>query len=231
MQWYATILPRIHPFLPCRRILEIGPGFGRWTHYLKDWCQHLVIVDISEDCVKACKDRFSAYPHITAHLNDGSSLEMVENGSLNFVFSFDSLVHADDMTMSAYMSQLALKLSEEGVAFLHHSNLGNYSPENLKKKNISLHERAESMTAEKLMSYARDSGLSCISQELITWGTDKILIDCISIVAGPGFSPAVETVVVENFDFTDEINYVAKLSNIYGVRRFSRTSEHVNRDP
>ncbi|MEK6280890.1 MAG: hypothetical protein AABN95_11100 [Acidobacteriota bacterium] len=30
-------LPRIHPFIPVGTILEIAPGYGRWTHYLKDW--------------------------------------------------------------------------------------------------------------------------------------------------------------------------------------------------
>ncbi len=46
MQWHRTILPRIHAFLPADTILEIAPGFGRWTQYLKDRCHRLVVVDL-----------------------------------------------------------------------------------------------------------------------------------------------------------------------------------------
>jgi hypothetical protein len=37
-QWFWAIHPRIHRFLPCEQILEIAPGFGRWTHYLLSYC-------------------------------------------------------------------------------------------------------------------------------------------------------------------------------------------------
>ena len=48
MQWYASILPRIHAFIPTSCILKIGPGFGRWTHFLKDLCDRLIVVDLSK---------------------------------------------------------------------------------------------------------------------------------------------------------------------------------------
>ena len=35
---FGTLLPRIHPYLPAQTILEIPPGYGRWTQYLKDCC-------------------------------------------------------------------------------------------------------------------------------------------------------------------------------------------------
>src|SRR5260370_17893136 len=40
-QWFGAILPRVGECLPARIILEIGAGFGRWTHYLRDHCEHL----------------------------------------------------------------------------------------------------------------------------------------------------------------------------------------------
>ena len=63
MQWYATILPRIHAYLPAGTVLELGPGFGRWTHYLKDRCDRLILVDLSEKCIRACRERFPAATH------------------------------------------------------------------------------------------------------------------------------------------------------------------------
>ena len=37
--WYGAILPRIAVFLPAGAVLEIGPGFGRWTRFLLAQCQ------------------------------------------------------------------------------------------------------------------------------------------------------------------------------------------------
>jgi hypothetical protein len=60
MQWYGVILPRIQAFVTDperkhtpRTILEIAPGFGRWTKYLKDLCDRLVVVDLAPKCIDA----------------------------------------------------------------------------------------------------------------------------------------------------------------------------------
>src|SRR5437879_6478092 len=123
-QWFGAILPRIHAFVPATIILELAPGFGRWTNYLKDYCDHLIVVDLAETCIHACRERFAASSHITYHVNDGTSLSMIPDGSLDFVFSFDSLVHAEADVIAAYIRQLAKKLAPNGVGFLHHSNIG-----------------------------------------------------------------------------------------------------------
>jgi len=126
-QWYGAILPRIHPYLPTGTILEIAPGYGRWTDHLKNHCEKLIIVDLAENCIEACQQRFASEPKITCHVNDGKSLAMVPDNSIDFVFSFDSLVHAEADVIQSYLNQLATKLKPTGFGFLHHSNLGAYS--------------------------------------------------------------------------------------------------------
>ena len=51
---------------------------------------------------------------------------MVEDGSVDFAFSFDSLVHAEADVLGAYLGELARKLKPDGVGFIHHSNIGGY---------------------------------------------------------------------------------------------------------
>lgn len=125
-QWYSTILPRIHRFVPPGTILEIAPGFGRWTSHLKDLCKRLVLVDLSGKCIEHCKARFAAESKIAYHVNDGISLEMVADGSIDFVFSFDALVHVEADVIQNYLFSLAQKLKPTGAGFLHHSNAGWY---------------------------------------------------------------------------------------------------------
>src|SRR5438132_696006 len=121
MEWFCAIFPRIHKFVPTNRILEIAPGYGRWTKYLKNLCRRLVVVDLVEECIEACKRRFAGDDKITYYKNDGKSLEMISNGSIDFAFSFDSLVHAEDEVLRAYIVQLSSKLTKDGIAFIHHS--------------------------------------------------------------------------------------------------------------
>ena len=74
-----------------------------------------MVVDISERCIEACRQRFAAESHIAYHANDGRSLEMVADRSIDFVFSFDSLVHADADVIEDYLRQLGRKLTPNGV--------------------------------------------------------------------------------------------------------------------
>lgn len=126
-QWWGSILPRIHAFVPCDSILEIAPGFGRWTQYLKGLAKRVTLVDLSERCIEGCRQRFAADSHISYFANDGKSLDMIADHSIDFVFSFDSLVHAEADVLEAYVRQLAHKLARDGVGFIHHSNAARYA--------------------------------------------------------------------------------------------------------
>jgi SAM-dependent methyltransferase len=232
MQWYGALLPRIHSHVPTDCVLEIGCGYGRWTHYLKDLCTHLIAVDLSEECVTACRRRFANCDHIEYYVNNGKSLDMVLGASVDFVFSFDSLVHADDSVLSAYISQFKRILTDNGVAFIHHSNLGEYQATYTKIKKIpklagllsrlgvgrlgaltrNVHWRDRSVDARKVASFAEENELSCISQEIIPWAT-PILSDCISRLVNRTTQD--NKLIVKNYEFNEEIKQLLRLSKIY----------------
>ena len=192
-QWAGTIFPRIRECLPADTVLEIGPGFGRWTHYLKDYCNELLAVDKSNECIEACQERFASHSHVRCYLNDGCSLSMIPDSSVDFVFSFDSFVHPDRHVVEAYLRQLGEKLKISGKGFIHHSNFGEYVnsprerlPEALAKPLIKAkildwaHHRNPSMTADLFRRLCEQNGLHCISQELVNW-RGRRLIDCLSL--------------------------------------------------
>jgi len=172
--WWGTILPRIHAFVPTETILEIAPGFGRCTQFLNDLCQRLTVVDLTEKCIEACKQRFSSSDHINYFVNDGKSLDMIPDQSIDFVFSYDSLVHVEADVVEAYLSQLTRKLKPNGVGFFHHSNLGAYVSRLTGKLLFYIDNRfdgsnwrGETMTARLFEEYCDEVGLQCISQEII----------------------------------------------------------------
>lgn len=229
-QWAWTIFPRIRRYLPARRILEIAPGFGRWTNYLKDLCKELVVVDLNELCIKRCKQRFSSSKNIAYYVNDGRTLGMIPDNSIDFAFSFDSLVHVECDVIEAYLSQLSRKLKPNGVGWFHHSNLGSYKLflqinrlpgplrwSILKILGFNSFWRSWSMTAEKFEQLVGKAGMQTISQEKINWKNKHyFLIDCISVFTPINSIWARPNRIFTNRHFMDEVNDSRTLSALYG---------------
>src|SRR5437588_8458413 len=127
-QWHSSLRPRLRPLLPASTILEIAPGYGRWTKYLIECCDRYIGVDLSAQGVEACRRRFADVEHAEFHVNDGRSLTMIDDASIDLAFSFDSLVHVEEDVIGAYLDELARVFAVDGVAFLHHSNLAACKP-------------------------------------------------------------------------------------------------------
>jgi SAM-dependent methyltransferase len=241
-QWHGSILPRIRRHLPVHTILEIAPGFGRWTQFLAGLCERLILVDLSEKCISACQARFRDLQHVEYHVNDGQSLSFVAPNSVDFVFSFDSLVHVEAEVVESYVSEIGRILKHGGGAFLHHSNLGEYSvlcaiasfiyshhrlrkifrPENLLP---NLHGRAMSMSAALFRAHAERAGVVCVTQERIDWGQTRAIdllwggkrtIDCLSLVRKDFTKRHRPVAALRNPHFMDEASCLAKLDRLYG---------------
>lgn len=231
-EWWGTILPRIHAFIPTVTILEIAPGYGRWTQYLIELCDNLLVVDLSQRCIEACRERFKHKSGITCFVNDGTSLDMIADQSIDFVFSLDSLVHADSTVIEAYLSHIAKKLKPNGVGFIHHSNLGAHltylslieqMPTDLRefllKKNIiedhGIHWRDASVSAELFEKHCKKVDLQCISQELINWGGRILTNDCFSIFTRRGSDWDRPNIVLENKKFMEEVELIKRIAPLY----------------
>ena len=225
-QWRVTVLPRIQGHLPCASILEIAPGYGRWTEHLLKHCQHYHGVDLAERCIFFCRNRFQD-TDAQFTVNDGLSLSAVEDESIDFCFSFESLVHANQATLSAYLDELKRVLKPEGAAFLHHSNLGSFQnyfdwtgrlPRRFLERLCesgwldSAQWRAPDVTAPWVQNEIRARGLWCKAQETVNWGTRRP-IDCFTTLVKSEPGP---TETLENRRFIEEVDYSYMLWENYG---------------
>jgi ubiquinone/menaquinone biosynthesis C-methylase UbiE len=220
-QWSGTVLPRIQDFLPTGTILEIAPGFGRWTRFLKDNCEHLIGVDLNDNCIGECRRRFGAEKKLEFFLNDGKSLHMIPDSSVDFIFSFDSLVHAESDVIEAYIAQFPRIMKSTGAAFIHHSNYAAYRACNLVMKlsemplirRLFYHTglfgyrpndqwRAVTVSALRFRSICQSHGLTCIRQELVGWLSDY-LNDCFSTIVRS--NSQADIVITENTSFMKEV--------------------------
>jgi SAM-dependent methyltransferase len=207
-EWRWTLLPRLAPYLPSRRasarFLEIAPGFGRWTRFLLPHAETYCGVDLSQECVDACRKRFAGAPHARFVRGSGKTLDEVEQSSIDLAFSFDALVHVEADVIDGYMRELQRVLAPDGVAFIHHSIAGLHKGHfswwregKLLRARHALatltrglvdrldHWRGESVTPAGVRQVVADAGLTVLSQELFPWGTRR-LTDAITVVAHPG---------------------------------------------
>jgi hypothetical protein len=156
---------------------------------------------------------------------------MVLDASVDFVFSFDSLVHADPNVLGSYMHELSRVLAPNGVAFIHHSNLAEYRsvyPAIWKHRIATrllmmvglvepyLHCRDRDVSASVVARLARDAGLVCIIQELIAWRTRFTLIDCVSTIVTSAVGDRCSR-VLRNPHFMKEAAHARRLASLYAV--------------
>lgn len=216
LEWTVTLYSRLHRLLPAGRLLEIAPGFGRWTRFLLPFCESYIGVDLAQKCVDACTERFTTAPHASFHAGDGKSLPMVEGNSIDLIFSFDSLVHVDWEVMNSYIEEFARVLRPGGKAFVHHSNLGHFMKDGVAQIAKTCW-RGEDVTAERVRAKLDQVGLACISQEKIAWFVPE-LVDCISVFLKPEPGKPVEPPVLkENYDFAREGEIARRIAAIYDL--------------
>ena len=188
--WLASIYPRISEFLPAKNIIEIGSGHGRIARILHAFTTNqLVLFDIVDECVSECKKKFASSSKTICRKTNGTRLQGVADNSVDFIFSFYSLVGSDAKVITGYLKEFNRVLSDDGVAFIHHSNVGAYfdpGDSNTDKRMLLLAAyRDISIDASKVRDIAASCNLMCVKQECINWDITEVLSDCFSTIVRP----------------------------------------------
>jgi SAM-dependent methyltransferase len=210
-QWFGSLYPRLHRFLPADRILEIAPGYGRWTRFLIPACSSYLGVDLSSRCVDVCRSRFKEASQARFFENDGLSLACIPDASCDLIFSFDSLVHAELDVLQSYIPQMIKKLSANGVAFIHHSNL----QDDGLPKDIYTHFRAGSVSRSIVADLIVQTGGGVIIQEAINWVGSTSPIDCLTLFGRADRGRQGEPVYLFNTRFMEEAQSIASFQSPY----------------
>lgn len=109
-------------YLDLDDVLEIASGAGRHSAQIVNRCQRLTLIDTSVDATEFALKRFAGASHVDVTLSpDGKSLPF-EKGRFSSVFSYDSMVHFEPLTVASYVFEVASVLRPGGRAILHHSN-------------------------------------------------------------------------------------------------------------
>lgn len=214
--WFGSLLPRLHAALPAAHIIEIGPGFGRITEHLRGWCDRLSAVDLTPRCVEHCRRRFAGDARVRVHQNDGRSLGMIESASVDLAVSWESLVHAERGTVSAYLAELARTLRPGGIGLIHHSNLGEHAHQLSGDEPGALTAgRRTCQTAERFVMDCRGAGLRCRTQEIISWNDNGLWTDCLSVIERDPANVSAAPRVIRRLDWRVEQAVARTLGELY----------------
>ncbi|MGR8932194.1 MAG: methyltransferase domain-containing protein [Gammaproteobacteria bacterium] len=125
-EWKASVVKTfIDPYFSTDyAVLEIGPGGGRWTQYLLPRAKTLTAVDISETCVQTCKSKFGHYKHADFVVGNGRDLAMLDDRSIDRIWSFDVFVHINASEFASYISEFARVLQPGGLGVIQHGSSG-----------------------------------------------------------------------------------------------------------
>jgi ubiquinone/menaquinone biosynthesis C-methylase UbiE len=124
--WKASLIDNVMAkyVVPGGRIVEIGPGAGRWTEPLVKRAGHVIGVDISPACVELCRRKFAEHSNAEFHVNDGSTLPSIKTGSIDAIWSFDVFVHINARETGGYVQEFHRVLRPGGRAVIHHGATG-----------------------------------------------------------------------------------------------------------
>jgi SAM-dependent methyltransferase len=161
-------------------VLELACGHGRHSFELKEMATEIILMDINEENIAVCRDRFAGMAKFTCIRNDGFSFRPVPDGACSAIFCYDAMVHFDSEVIFSYLRDSFRILRQGGMGLFHHSNYTSNPGGDYRK---SLHWR-NFMSRELFSHYACKAGLEVVETVLLDWGGERDL-DCLSLVRKP----------------------------------------------
>lgn len=163
--------------LNLQNVIELACGRGRHVpHYVKR-AEKITLVDILEENMIICKERFKNIDNITYYQNNGYNLEELPDNGYTSLFTYDSMVHFEMMDVYEYLKDIYRVLEKGGKALFHHSN---YSEDYMTDFACTPHARC--FMSKDIFAYlANRIGFKILAQNVIDWYGVKDL-DCITLL-------------------------------------------------
>lgn len=162
--------------LDLTNVIELACGRGRHVLKYLDCAGTITLVDILEQNIEICKDRFQGYENINYYCNNGYNLEELKSNQYTALFCYDAMVHFEMMDIYEYLKDIYRVLVPGGMALIHHSNnTSDY------KASFANAPNGRSFMSKDIFAYlAYRCGFQIIEQREIDWGIKSL--DCLSLI-------------------------------------------------
>jgi ubiquinone/menaquinone biosynthesis C-methylase UbiE len=177
-QWQETVWPFIQKAdFSC--VLDLAAGHGRNGEKLKRFAEKIYIVDINQENIDYCRQRFNGDPRFVFIRNDGCSLQPIPSNSLTLVYCFDAMVHFDSDVVREYLREFKRTLRPGGLGFCHHSNYAANPSGDVHDNPGWRNFMSDSLFAH----YCVKEGLVVLRQRIINWSAPGS--DCVTLFKKP----------------------------------------------
>jgi ubiquinone/menaquinone biosynthesis C-methylase UbiE len=106
-----------------KKSIDLGSYTGKWTSLLLEFTDELICVDIVDNHFKIIKERFpEEESRLSYRVTDGDELGGVNDGSIDFIVSFDALVRNDKSILKKYFHEFYRVLRPGGVCLVHYTD-------------------------------------------------------------------------------------------------------------
>lgn len=168
-------------------VMDFACGWGRITNVIKNNYSKIILCDISEKAILHCKERFGDDPKFEYVVNTIDNIP-VESDSVDFVFSWDSMVQFNYRLLDLSIFEINRVLKKGGYALLHHSNYrGAFAAQKLScSENYEENKMSRACTSYvDVKRIANHYEMDVVEQKLQDWGSgDNFVrhIDCFSVL-------------------------------------------------
>ena len=163
--------------LDLQNVIELACGRGRHVPYYINQVKEVTLVDILEENIAICRERFCDTKNVTYYCNNGYNLERLSSDNYTSLFTYDSMVHFEMMDVYEYLKDIYRVLRKGGKALFHHSN---YTADYMADFAHAPHARC--FMSKDIFAYlANRVGFKIVRQNVIDWYGVKDL-DCITLL-------------------------------------------------
>lgn len=157
-------------------VIELAVGRGRHVSMYEAAAKRIVLVDILQENIDFCRERFKGNPKIEYYCNNGYNLRELRDGEYSALFTYDAMVHFEMMDIFEYLKDIHRVLGKGGKALFHHSN----NSSNYKNSFFDAEGRRSYMSKDLFAYLAYRAGFEIVEQKVIDWGVKDL--DCITLV-------------------------------------------------
>lgn len=163
--------------LDLSNIIELGCGIGRHVQEYIENAGQVMLVDIVQENIDICRERFKGDGRVHYYKNDGYDLRELAADSYSALYTYDAMVHFEMIDIYFYLKDIYRVLQKGGRALFHHSNnTRDY------KYSFANAPHGRSFMSKDIFAYlSYRAGFTILEQRVIDWG-GEVELDCISLL-------------------------------------------------
>lgn len=172
-----TVFYQMFQKLDLTDVIELACGRGRHVTQYTERSGTITLVDILQENIDFCRERFRDLDNIYYYKNDGYDLKGLKDAQYTALFTYDAMVHFELIDIYSYLKETCRVLKSGGRALFHHSNNG----KDYRASFMSGEEGRSFMNREVFAYLADRAGFTVLEQKVIDWGLHEGL-DCVTLV-------------------------------------------------